>query len=449
MTGLLDPLLRADAMREIFCDRGRLQGLLDFEAALARAQSRIGVIPRDAAPAIGAQCEAKLFDIDALAQATKLAGNLALPMVTALTSLVAKTDKQAAGYVHWGATSQDAVDTGLVLQLRSAFDWIEAEIARLADALAQLADKHRATPMAGRTWLQHAVPVTFGLKAASALSAVERHRTRLREVRVRTLVLQFGGASGTLASLGSRGLEVVEALAQELGLGAPDLPWHAHRDRIAEVATTLGLLTGTLGKIAKDISLLMQTEIGEVYEPAAPGKGGSSTMPHKRNPVGAAVVLGAATKVPAFVSVMLSAMAQEHERGFGNWHAEWETLPEICLLTAGALGHLVPMVEGLEIDAARMRHNLDATRGLILAEAVSVALAPKFGRDSAHHLVEAACRRAITLGKSLRDVLADDAKISAQLTAGELDRLLDPANYLGASEQFINRVLAARNSDKQ
>lgn len=436
-------------MREIFSDRGRLQGMLDFEAALARAQARVGAIPQVFAPAIEAQCQAKLFDIEALARAAAPAGNTAIPMVKALTALVARKDKEAAGYVHWGATSQDVMDTGLVLQLRNAFDLIDADLARLADALARLAKKHKRTPMAGRTWLQQAVPITFGLKAAGALSAVERHRARLRELRARVLVIQFGGATGTLASLGDRGLDIAKALAAELKLGDPDIPWHAHRDRVAEVATTLGLLVGTLGKIANDVSLLMQTEVGEAFEPAAPGRGGSSTMPHKRNPVGCAVVLAAATKMPALVSVMLSAMVQEHERGLGNWHAEWETLPEICMLSAGALGQLRQVIEDLEIDAARMRHNLDATHGLILAEAVSAALAPRLGRQAAHKLIEEACRRAVDQDKPLRDVLAKDAKVGKHLSATDLDRLFDPSHYLGVAEQFVERVLAARGVRKK
>ena len=319
------------------------------------------MIPKAAAPAIEARCQANLFDFEALARAAALSGNTAIPMVKALTALVGKKDRHAAGYVHWGATSQDAMDTGLVLQLRNAFELIDADLARLADALARLAKKHKRTPMAGRTWLQQALPVTLGLKAAGALSSVERHRARLHELRARVLVIQFGGAAGTLASLGNRGLDIAKALAAELKLGVPDIPWHAHRDRVAEVATTLGLLVGTLGKIARDVSLLMQTEISEAFEPAAPGRGGSSTLPHKRNPVGCAVVLAAATKVPALVSVMLAAMVQEHERGLGNWHAEWETLPEICMLSAGALEQLTQVIEGLEIDTARMRRNLDVT----------------------------------------------------------------------------------------
>ena len=449
MTGLLDPLFRTDAMREIFSDRGRLQGMLDFEAALAMAEARLGVIPKAAGPAIGAQCQAKFFDMQVMARAAAAAGNTAIPMVNALTALVGKKNKNAASYVHWGTTSQDAMDTGLVLQLRDAIDLIDADLGRLADALARLAKKHKRTPMAGRTWMQHAVPITVGLKAAGALSAVERHRVRLRELRARVLVIQFGGAAGTLASLGDRGLDVAKALAGELKLPVPDTPWHAHRDRMAEVATTLGLLVGSLGKIARDLSLMMQTEIGEAFEPAVPGRGGSSTMPHKRNPVGCAVVLAAATKVPALVSVMLAAMGQEHERGLGNWHAEWETLPEICMLSAGALAQLTHVIEGLQLDTARMRRNLDATHGLNQAEAVSAALAPKLGRAAAHALIEEACHRAIEQAKTLREVLANDANVGKLLSAAELGRLFDPVNSLGVAEQLVERVLASRARRKK
>ena len=449
MTSLLDPLFRTSAMCGIFSDHGRLQGMLDFEAALARAGARLGVIPKSAASAIAAQCRAELFDIAALAKASAPAGNAAIPVVKALTALVGKKNKRAAGHVHWGATSQDAMDTGLVLQLRAAFGLIDTDLARLAAALERLAKKYKRTPMAGRTWMQQALPVTFGLKAASALSAVERHRARLREMRARVLVIQFGGAVGTLASLGKRGPAVARALAVELKLRDPEICWHAQRDRVAEVATTLGLLVGTLGKIALDVSLMMQTEVGEAFEPAAPGRGGSSTLPHKRNPVGCAVVLAAAMKVPALVSVMLAAMAQEHERGLGGWQAEWETLPEICMLTAGALEQTARMMEALQIDTARMRHNLDATHGLIMAEAVSAALAPKLGREAAHGLIESACRRAVEQDSSLRDMLAKDAKVGKLLSAAELDRLFDPANYLGVAEQLVERVLATRTRTKK
>ena len=441
--GMLDALFRTDAVREIFSDRGRLQGMLDFEAALARATARVGLIPDAAVAEIESQCHAGLFDIETLARGAEQAGNTAIPVIKALTALVENRNREASRYVHWGATSQDAMDTGLVLQLRGALDLVEADLVRLSDALVKLARKHRRTPAAGRTWLQQAAPITFGLKAAGWLSAIERHRRRIGELRSRALVVQFGGATGTLAAIGNRGLDVAAALATDLKLDLPDLPWHAQRDRVAEVATTLGLLVGSLGKMARDISLSMQTEIGEVFEPGTQGRGGSSTMPHKRNPVAAAVVLAAAARVPALVSVMLAAMVQEHERGLGNWHAEWETLPEICMLAAGALAHMTETIEGLEIDAVRMRENLDVTQGLILAEAASLALASRIGRPAAHQLVEDACRLAVEKDKHLRDVLGTDARVTEHLSAADLGRLFDPEKYLGHAEQLVDRVLAA------
>lgn len=442
---LLDPLFTTDRMREVFSERGRLQGMLDFEAALARAEARVGVIPGAAVAAIQAQCRAELFDSEALARGTALAGNPAIPLVKELTTRVAQTDREAMRFVHWGATSQDVIDTGLVLQLRAALALIETDLARLADTLAGLAGAHKRTPLAGRTFLQQAVPTTFGLKAAGWLSAVERHRARFGELRPRVLAVQFGGAAGTLAALGERGLEVASALAQELNLALPEVPWHTQRDRVAEVATTLGLLVGTLGKIARDIALLMQTELGEALDPAEAGRGGSSTMPHKRNPIGSAVTLAAAVRVPALVSIMLTAMVQEHERGVGGWHAEWETLPEICTLAAGALAHMAQVLEGLEIDPARMSRNLDTTQGQILAEAVMMALAGRIGRLPAHHLVEQASRRAGEQGRHLREVLADDPEVQAQLSPDDLRRLFDPGHYIGLAEALVGRVLAARS----
>jgi 3-carboxy-cis,cis-muconate cycloisomerase len=445
---LLEALFTAEKMSAVFSDRGRLQAMLDFEAALARAEARVGVISDIAARAIEVECRAEAFDVATLAQASARAGNPAIPLVKALTALVAKHDEEASRFVHWGATSQDAMDTGLVLQLRAALDHLESDLARLSGALARLARQHARTPLAGRTWLQQGPPVTFGLKAAGWLSAVERHRSRMRELRPRVLVIQFGGAVGTLAALGERGLDVASALADELHLALPDLPWHTHRDRVAEFATTQGLLVGTLGKIARDVSLLMQTEVGEALEPAADGRGGSSTMPHKRNPVGCAVVLSTAIRVPGLVSAMLTSMVQEHERGLGGWHAEWDTLPEICTLTAGALEQITLVIEGLETDVDRMATNLDITRGLILAEAVAMALARHIGRMAAHQRVEQACRRAVEQQRHLRDVLADDAEVTKHLAPEELARLLDPANYTGQAQALIERALAAPGSQR-
>ncbi|MGB9403351.1 MAG: 3-carboxy-cis,cis-muconate cycloisomerase [Candidatus Acidiferrales bacterium] len=445
---LLGPLFRWEAVDDLFSDRARVQGMLDFEAALARADARAGVIPANAAAAIAAKCRTELFDMNALARATAIAGNPAIPLVKELTKLVAKDDKEAARFVHWGATSQDAIDTGFALQLRSALEHIEAELEKFSNALAQLASKHRNTVTAGRTWIQQALPTTFGLRAAGWLDAVTRHRRRLTETRGRALVLQFGGAVGTLAALGGEGLHVSKALGEELHLRVPEIPWHSHRDRIAEVASTLGLCTGTLGKIARDISLLAQTEVAEVFEPAAEGRGGSSTLPHKRNPVTSAVVLAAATRVPGLVSSMLAAMIQEQERGLGGWHTEWETMPEIIGLTAGALHHLTDTVGGLEIDSAKMAENLDVTRGLIFAEAVQMALSNALGRQAAHELVESVCKRAQAQKRHLREVLAEDAVVTKHLTREQLDRLFDSRQYLGAADAFIDRVLAAHSSHR-
>jgi 3-carboxy-cis,cis-muconate cycloisomerase len=444
MSALLDAVFAPEEIRRIFSDEAHLQGMLDFEAALARAEARAGVIPPAAAVAIGRQCEARLFDLGALAGAAAKAGNTAIPMVRALTAQVAGVDAEAARYVHWGATSQDAMDTGLVLQLRRLIDRVETDLARLSAIFADLAERHRRTEMAGRTWLQQAAPVTFGLKAAGWLSAVERHRQRLAELKPRLLVVQFGGAVGTLAALGDWGLSVGALLAEELSLSWPDLPWHAQRDRVAELATVLGLMVGSLGKVARDLSLLNQTEIGEASEPAEPGRGGSSAMPQKRNPVGAAVVLAAAQRAPGLVSVMLSAMPQEHERGLGNWLAEWQTLPEICTLAGGALSQLVEVAGGLSVDAERMRQNLDQGNGQVFASAVAMALAAHLGARPAHELVEKAARRATEQRRHLLVVLAEDPAVTQHLDVAELDRLFDPAGAVGLAESLVDRALAAR-----
>jgi 3-carboxy-cis,cis-muconate cycloisomerase len=438
---LLDTLFTTDSMREIFSDRRRLQGMLDFESALARALVRAGIAPDASVAPIVAQCTADKFAMDVLAREAALAGNLAIPLVKALTAAVAKSDPKAAGFVHCGATSQDAIDTGLVLQLRDALDLLQRELAQFSSALARVAEKHQSTLLAGRTWLQQASPVTLGLKVAGWLDAIHRQQARIAQARKEVSTLQFGGAVGTLAALGDKGPSVAAALASELILELPSIPWHTQRDRFAEVATTLGLLVGTLGKIARDISLLAQTEIGEVLEPAESGRGGSSTLPHKRNPVGSAVVLAAAIRVPALVSVMLSAMVQEHERGLGGWHAEWETLPEIFLLAAGALAHMAHVVDGLDVFEEHMTHNLGATHGLILSEAVAVALAKHMGRLPAHQLVEHAAHRALGSGRPLRDLLLEDQEVRAHLSSAEIDGLLDPKNYTGSAASMIQRVL--------
>ena len=439
---LLDPLFRYEALDKLFSDEARIQGMLDFEAALARAEATSGIVPASQAQIIAGKCRAEHFNFSVIAKDAALSGNLAIPLVKKLTEIVAHVDKDAARFVHWGATSQDVIDTGCILQMRGAFNLIDQDLARLSGSLVTLAETHRATPIVARTWMQQALPTTFDFIVAGWLDAVSRHRNRLAEIKPRVLTLQFGGAVGTLAALGGRGPEVAKALADDLRLSLPSIPWHAHRDRIGEIATTLGLCTGTLGKIARDISLHAQTEIAELAEPIFEGRGGSSTMPQKRNPVTCAVVLAAATRIPGLVATLLSAMPQEEQRGLGGWHAEWETLPDIVRLSGGALHHLVEMLPGLEVDTQRMRHNLELTNGLIFAEAVAMALGDRMGKMPAHLVVEAACKKAREQNRHLKDMLREESGLRGHLTPADLESLFDVRNYLGSADEFIRRVVA-------
>lgn len=437
-TRRLDADSVSEAAGAVFGDDARLRRMLDFESALACAEARCGLFPQATADAISSVCHAELFDRKALEQEAEKAGNLAIPLVKQLTRLVEDKDPISSRYVHWGATSQDAIDTGMVLQLRDAFQLIGEDLRTLCGLLADLTETYRDTLMPGRTWLQHAVPITFGLKLAGWLDACLRHLERLSELKHRALTLQFGGAAGTLAFLAKDGDAVTAALAAELRLSAPDIAWHTCRDRIAEAGAWCGLLTGSLGKIARDLSLTSQTEVSETAEAAG---GGSSTMPQKRNPVAAAAILGAAIRMPGLVSTLLAAMAQEHERGLGGWQAEWATLPEICVLTAGTLKKTIAMLRDLEVYPDAMSHNLESTNGLIMAEAVSAALAPGIGRGEAHGLVEAASRRAAVEGKHLRAILENTPAAMQCLTHEQLNEIFKPSNYLGSAQRMIDRVL--------
>jgi len=327
--------------------------------------------------------------------------------------------------------------------LRAAIDALLGDLDRAIAGFAKLALAHRNTAIVARTWLQHALPMPFGLKLAEYAAALHRSRTRLKALRTSALALQFGGAAGTLAALGDKGMAVAEQLARELKLPLPDAPWHTHRDRIAEAASVFAILSGTCGKIARDVSLMMQTDVGEAFEPSGQGRGGSSTMPHKRNPVAAASALAAATMAPNLAATIFAAQVQDHERSAGPWHAEWPTLPTLTLVTSGALAAIVDIAEGLEVDAARMRQNLDATHGLIMAEAVTMALAEKIGKSDAHHLIEEDSRKAIAAKRNLRDVLADDARVTAHLDAARLAKLFEPMAYQGVSQTLIDRLLAS------
>ena len=439
LSPLMAPMLSSAAMRAICDDAATLQNMLDFEAALACAEAAVGVIPADAAGPITKACRAESFDFAALAEAATRSGNLAIPLVKALTANVAKADAEAARYVHWGATSQDVIDTGAMLALRAGIDALLTDIDRAVAGFAALARQHRHTPVVARTWLQHALPMPFGLKLAEYAAALHRSKRRLQRLRGETLALQFGGAAGTLAALGENGLKVAEALAAELKLPLPDAPWHTHRDRIAEAASVFAIIAGTCGKIARDVSLMMQTDVGEAFEPAGEGRGGSSTMPHKRNPVAAASALAAATMAPNLAATIFAAQVQDHERSAGPWHAEWPTLPTLMLVTSGGLAAIVDIAEGLEVDTARMRQNLEATRGLIMAEAVAMRLAEKIGKSEAHHLVEAASKIAASEKRDLREVLTMNFGVAPDKFAD----LFEPMAYQGASQALIDRLLAS------
>jgi 3-carboxy-cis,cis-muconate cycloisomerase len=441
LSPLLAPLFSSAAMRAVCDDTAYLQHMLDFEAALARAEAAVGVIPASAAAPIAKACKAEAFAVSALAEAATRSGNLAIPLVKALTANVAKVDADAARYVHWGATSQDVIDTATMLSLRAAIDALLPDLDRAVTGFAKLARQHRDTAMVARTWLQHALPMPFGLKLAEYAAALHRARGRLKRLRAEALALQFGGAAGTLAALGGKGLAVAEKLAAELNLPLPDAPWHTHRDRIAEAASVFAILCGSCGKIARDIQLMMQTDVAEAFEPSGEGRGGSSTMPHKRNPVAAATALAAATMAPNLAATIFAAQVQDHERSAGPWHAEWPTLPTLQLVTSGALASIVDIAEGLEVDAARMRVNLDATHGLIMAEAVTFALAEKVGKSDAHPLVEAASKKAVAGKQHLRDVLTGDPNVTAHLSADKIAKLFEPTAYQGVSQALIDRLL--------
>ncbi|MGL4574365.1 MAG: 3-carboxy-cis,cis-muconate cycloisomerase [Burkholderiaceae bacterium] len=427
------------AMRAVFADTAQLARCVEVEVALAKVQGALGIIPADATAHIASQCDASKLDLDALRAETDLVGYPVLPLVHQL----AKQCGDAGRYLHWGATTQDIMDTALVLQLRDAFVLIESDITALRGIVSDLARKHRDTPMAGRTHLQHALPITFGYKAAVWLSMLDRHAQRLQQLKPRVLVGQFGGAVGTLASLGTRGLAVRAALCAELKLGEPPTTWHVARDGLAEAVNFLALLTGSLGKIAYDVMLLASTEIGEVAEPFVPGRGGSSTMPQKRNPISSELILAAGKAVRQHAGLMLDAMVQDLERATGPWHAEWIALPESFVLTSGALHQAKFMLGGLQVDTARMRKNLDLTGGLIVAEAVMMGLAPHLGRQSAHDVVYGACRAVAEQGGSLADALAKTSAVAQVLDRDAIARLTDPMNYLGMAREMVDAAVVA------
>jgi len=433
----------------VFSDSSVLQAMLDFEVALACAEARVGIVPKSAADRIAAAANASEFDIDALSRGMFRAGTPGIPLVKALIEKVKARDAEAAGWVHWGATSQDVADTALVLLLKRAQTIITADLERLEKALITLSEQNKATVMLGRTLMQAAPPVTFGLKVAGWLGAVSRSRKRLESAFDDALVLQFGGASGTLASLADKGTVVARALAEELVLRCPEAPWHTHRDRLADLVCCCGVLTGSLGKIARDISLLMQSEVAEVSEPGGEGRGGSSTMPHKRNPIACALTLAAAERVPVLVASFLSAMVQEHERAVGGWQSEWPTVASIVQSTGSAASSLAEVAEGLSVDPARMRQNIANTRGLIFAERAMMLLAADLGRDVARKILEDAIQKSLAQKKDLVALLAELPEVSSRLNRSMLDQLAIPEQYLGSEEAFRVALLNSATSNKR
>ncbi len=439
-------IFTTEAMRRVFSDEQRTTYYLEIEAALARVQGRLGIIPTEAAREIEAKCKIENIDLTKLKQQTERIG---YPILGVVQQIVAICGNGLGEWCHWGATTQDITDTATVMQIRAALDLVAADLEAIATALADLARRYRLTPMAGRSNLQQAVPITFGFKAASLLAAFQRHRQRLKELRPRVLVGEFAGAAGTLSSLGADGLKVQAALMAELKLGQPEIAWHTVRDRIGEVGCFLGLLTGTLGKIAMDVKLLMQTEVAEVFEPFAQGRGSSSTMPQKRNPISALYIHANAALVRQHTAALLEAAVADHERSTGPWEIEWIALPEIFLLSAGALAQTRTMLEGLEVDAKRMRANLDITHGTIASEAVMMGLGPHLGRQRAHDLVYDICREVAVTGTPLVDLLARNAEITKHLTRAELERMVDPADYLGLAGEMVDRVLALEEQHRR
>ncbi len=443
-TSAIDSLIFRDmfgspAMREIWSDEFRTQKYLDWEAALARAEAAVGLIPKEAADEITRVCEVENIDFEKYADEALTIGYPVLGLVHQIAHLCCD---DAGKYCHWGATTQDITDSGTILQIKASFDLITKDLDRAIVATEKLARKHRSTPMPARSNLQQAVPITFGFKMARLLATLNRHRARLAEIRPRIEVFEFGGAAGTLATLGDKGLAVQEALARELGLAQPEIAWHTERDRIAEAGCFLGLLTGTLAKFTTDLKLMMQTEVGEASEPYVANRGSSSTMPQKRNPISCCYIHACAAAVRQGVAALLDAMVEDHERATGPWEIEWITLPDIFTLAGGALAQACFVLEGLNVHTEQMRANLDVTRGLIVSEAVMMGLAPKMGRDKAHDVLYAIIHDPAMANRSLAEMLLDREDVMADLSEAEIRRLTDPANYLGLSEIMVDRVLA-------
>ncbi|ABG04541.1 3-carboxy-cis,cis-muconate cycloisomerase [Rubrobacter xylanophilus DSM 9941] len=435
---LFGPIFVPERFREAVSGGAWLRAMLEAEGALARAGARAGVVPPEAAEEISRRCRELELDPEELGERGRAAGN---PVPALVKELTAAVPGEAARHVHRGATSQDITDTAAMLISREALGLILRELDGVCAACARLAEEHRETLVAGRTLLQQALPTTFGLKAAGWLVAALEARRVLREARERGLAAQLGGAAGTLASLGERGTRVLREYARLLALPEPALPWHAARFRVAELGGALALAAGTLHKVALDVILMAQTEVGEAAEPSGGGRGGSSTLPHKRNPILSVVASANARRVQDLARTLYGSLAQEHERAAGAWHAEWEALSGALALTGGAAAAVREALEGLEVRPGRMAENLAVTEGLILAENVTTLAAERLGRLEAHELVEAACRRVAEGGGTLREEILAEPRLREALSEEEIEGALDPARYLGAADEFVDRAL--------
>jgi 3-carboxy-cis,cis-muconate cycloisomerase len=438
---LFRPIFVPERFSEVVSGRAWIRAMLEAEGALAVAQARAGLIPRQAAETIVSCCDPDRFEPEEIGRKGRAQGNPVPPLVRALTEEVSRTSEDTAGNVHKGATSQDIMDTAAMLVCRNALGLILAEIDGISAACAGLADNYRDTIMPGRTLLQQALPTTFGKKAAGWLVSVLEVGTRLREVRQSGLAVQLGGAAGTLASLGPAGTQVLGEFARELDLVEPVVPWHTDRVRISDIGGALSLVGGVMGKISQDVILMAQTEVGEVAEPAGGGRGGSSTLPHKRNPILSVTATANARRVLDLSHTLQAAMVGEHERATGAWHSEWEALSDALALAGGAAAAVREVIEGLEVYPEKMLENLNATGGLLLAEKVATVAAEHLGRLEAHDLVEETSRRALEGGKSLREELLSEPRVGEVLTEGEIDAALDPAHYLGSAGEFVDRAL--------
>ncbi len=438
-SAIFGDIFSAAAMRQVWSDENRTAQYVAIESALAKVQGGLGLIPAEAAAEIVRVCDIRHIDMVKLKAQTERIGYPILGVVSQINALC--RDKLGE-YCHWGATTQDITDTATVLQIRQALELVEADLAAIAAALARLAREHRLTPMVGRSNLQQAIPITFGYKMAGLLSAVQRHQQRLQQLKARVLVGEFAGAAGTLASLTEGAMETQAGLCAELGLQQPVIAWHTIRDNIAEVGAFLGLLGGTLGKLSLDVKLMMQTEVAEVFEPFHHGRGSSSTMPQKRNPISSCYIHAAISVVRQHAAALMDAMVADHERSTGPWEIEWIVLPEAFCLMAGALKQSLAVLEGLEVDPAAMRRNLDMTHGLVMSEAVMMGLGPYIGREYAHDLVYDLCREALKTQRPLLDLLSEHPEINRHLDRAALARLCEPANYLGQSGVMVDRVLA-------